>query len=102
MSYADSPIYSSSTYTAPSNSKIGSHRSGNVIEDVLLSFVADTEPEQQLAYEDFEQIEKMDLEEMDLKWQMAMLSVRVHKFEQKAGRNIDVATCRLTTDVATF
>ncbi|GJY61703.1 putative ribonuclease H-like domain-containing protein [Tanacetum coccineum] len=58
-------------------------------QDVLQSFVADTEPEQQLAYEDFEQIEKMDLEEMDLKWQMAMLSVRVHKFEQKAGRKID-------------
>ncbi|GJR98332.1 hypothetical protein Tco_0270506 [Tanacetum coccineum] len=34
------------------NSKTGSHRSGNVIEDVLQSFVADTEPEQQLAYED--------------------------------------------------
>nr|GEX80231.1 hypothetical protein [Tanacetum cinerariifolium] len=26
---------------------------------------------------------------MDLKWQMTMLSVRVHKFEQKAGRKID-------------
>ncbi|GJV74687.1 putative ribonuclease H-like domain-containing protein [Tanacetum coccineum] len=89
MSYADSPSYSSSTYTAPSNSKTGFHRSSNVIEDVLQSFVADTEPEQQLAYEDFEQIEKMDLEEMDLKWQMAMPSVRVHKFEQKAGRKID-------------
>nr|GFD40133.1 ribonuclease H-like domain, reverse transcriptase, RNA-dependent DNA polymerase [Tanacetum cinerariifolium] len=46
----------------------------NVIEDVLQSFVADTEPEQQLAYEDLERIEKLDLEEMDLKWQMAMLS----------------------------
>nr|GEX55539.1 hypothetical protein [Tanacetum cinerariifolium] len=34
-------------------------------------------------------IEKLDLEEMDLKWQMAMLSVRVHKFEQKARRKID-------------
>ncbi|GJY49408.1 ribonuclease H-like domain-containing protein, partial [Tanacetum coccineum] len=89
MSYADSPSYSSSTYTAPSNSKTGSHRSGNVIEDVLQSFVADTEPEQQLSYEDFDQIEKMDLEEMDLKWQMAMLFVRVHKFEQKAGRKVD-------------
>ncbi|GJT26655.1 ribonuclease H-like domain-containing protein [Tanacetum coccineum] len=63
MSYADSPSYTSSTYTVPSNSKTGSHRSGN--------------------------IEKLDLEEMDLKWKMAMLSVRVHKFEQKAGRKID-------------
>ncbi|GJU83803.1 hypothetical protein Tco_1291349 [Tanacetum coccineum] len=33
MSYADSPSYSSSTYTAPSNSKTRSHRSGNVIEE---------------------------------------------------------------------
>nr|GEV75208.1 putative ribonuclease H-like domain-containing protein [Tanacetum cinerariifolium] len=35
------------------------------------------------------EIEKLDLEEMDLKWQMAMLSIRVHKFKQKARRNID-------------
>nr|GEU95226.1 hypothetical protein [Tanacetum cinerariifolium] len=32
---------------------------------------------------------KLDLEEMDLKWQMAMLFVRVHKFKQKAERKID-------------
>nr|GFA31866.1 ribonuclease H-like domain-containing protein [Tanacetum cinerariifolium] len=55
---------------------------------VLQSFVADTEPEQ-LAYEDLEQIEKLDLEETDLKWKMAMLFVRVHKFKQKARRKID-------------
>nr|GFA42876.1 ribonuclease H-like domain-containing protein [Tanacetum cinerariifolium] len=90
ISYEESPNYSSTTiYSVPSNSKTGSHRSDNVIEDVLQSFVADTEPEQQLAYEDLEHIEKLDLEEMDLKWQMAMLSVRVHKFEQKAGRKIE-------------
>nr|GEW86505.1 reverse transcriptase domain-containing protein [Tanacetum cinerariifolium] len=62
---------------------------GNVLEDVLHYFVADTEPEQHMAYKYFEQIEKLDLEEMDLKWQMAMLSVRVHKFEQKAKRKLD-------------
>nr|GEU87904.1 ribonuclease H-like domain-containing protein [Tanacetum cinerariifolium] len=90
MSYGDSLSYSSTTTcTAPSNFKTGCYRSGNVIQDVLQSFVADTEPEQQLDYEDFKQIEKFDLEEMDLKWQMAMLSVRVRKFEQKAGRKID-------------
>nr|GFC21823.1 hypothetical protein [Tanacetum cinerariifolium] len=64
MSYGDSLSYSSTTtYTAPSNSNTGSHRSGN--------------------------IKKLDLEEMDLKWQMAMLFVKVHKFEQKARRKID-------------
>nr|GFC44366.1 xylulose kinase-1 [Tanacetum cinerariifolium] len=53
MSYEDSPTHSSTTtYSVPSNSKTGSYRIGNVIEDVLQSFFADTEPEQQLAYED--------------------------------------------------
>nr|GFA24702.1 ribonuclease H-like domain-containing protein [Tanacetum cinerariifolium] len=90
ISYGDSPTHSSTTtYSVPSNSKTGSYRTGNVIEDVLQSFIVDTEPEQQLAYKDLEQIEKLDLEEMDLKWQMDMLFVRVHKFEQKAGRKID-------------
>nr|GEX87990.1 ribonuclease H-like domain-containing protein [Tanacetum cinerariifolium] len=82
--------FSSSQSTGPSHSAFtGSYRSGNVIKYVLQSFVADTEPGQQLAFEDFEQIEKLDLEDMDLKWQMAMLSVRVYKFKQKAGRKID-------------
>nr|GEW63163.1 hypothetical protein [Tanacetum cinerariifolium] len=82
--------FSPSQSAGPSHSAFtGSYRTGNVIKDVLQSFVADTELEQQLAYEDLEQIEKLDLEEMDLKWQMAKLSVRVHKFNQKAGRKID-------------
>nr|GEZ55629.1 hypothetical protein [Tanacetum cinerariifolium] len=51
LSYGDSLTYSSSnTYYVPSNSNIGSHRSGNVIKDVLQSFVADTQPEQQLEF----------------------------------------------------
>nr|GFB40677.1 ribonuclease H-like domain-containing protein [Tanacetum cinerariifolium] len=84
ISYGDSLNYSlTTTYIAPSNSKNGSHRSGNVIKDVLQSFVTDTESEQQLAYKDFEQIKKLDLEEMDLKWQMAMLSVRCYKCQQR-------------------
>ncbi|GJR32653.1 putative ribonuclease H-like domain-containing protein [Tanacetum coccineum] len=33
-------------------------------------------------------IEKLDMEELDLKWQMAMLSIRVQKFEKKARRKI--------------
>nr|GFA41185.1 ribonuclease H-like domain-containing protein [Tanacetum cinerariifolium] len=64
MSYGDSLNYSlTTTYSVLSNSKNVSHRSGN--------------------------IEKLDLEEIDLKWQMSMLYVRVHKFEQKAKRKID-------------
>nr|GEX83205.1 hypothetical protein [Tanacetum cinerariifolium] len=50
MSYGDSLTHSSTTtYSVPSNFKTGSYRT------------------------DLEQIEKLDLEEMDLKWQMTML-----------------------------
>ncbi|GJV08808.1 ribonuclease H-like domain-containing protein [Tanacetum coccineum] len=89
MSYAKAPSFSSSTtYSTLSSSKARSHSYGNVLQDVLYSLVAESEPEQQVAYEDFEQIDKLDLEEIYIKWKMAMLSVRVNKFEKKAGRKI--------------
>nr|GFB43555.1 ribonuclease H-like domain-containing protein [Tanacetum cinerariifolium] len=51
-----------------------------ILEDVLHSFVAKNEPTQQLAYEDFEQVDQLEMEELDIKWQMAMLSLRINKF----------------------
>nr|GFD57914.1 ribonuclease H-like domain-containing protein [Tanacetum cinerariifolium] len=38
--------------------------------------------------EDLKQIDKDDLEEMDLKWQMAMLTMRAMRFLQKTGKNL--------------
>ena len=62
--------------------------SSNVMEDVICSFVAESEPQQQLWYDDLEQIDEFDMEEMDLKWQMAMLSMRVNRFQKKSGIRI--------------
>ncbi|GKD66389.1 ribonuclease H-like domain-containing protein, partial [Tanacetum coccineum] len=42
----------------------------------------------QLVHEDLEQIHDDDLEEMDLKWNMALLSMRARKFYQRIGRKI--------------
>ncbi|GKA41137.1 putative reverse transcriptase domain-containing protein [Tanacetum coccineum] len=39
----------------------------------------------QIGYEDLEQIDEYDLEEMDLKWQVAMISMRMKKFYKKTG-----------------
>ncbi|GJU45494.1 ribonuclease H-like domain-containing protein [Tanacetum coccineum] len=39
--------------------------------------------------EDLEQIDTDDLEEMDLKWQVAMLTMRVKRFLKKTGRNLN-------------
>ncbi|GJW30498.1 putative ribonuclease H-like domain-containing protein, partial [Tanacetum coccineum] len=42
----------------------------------------------QLVHEDLEQFHDDDLEEMDLKWNMALLSMRARKFYQITGRKI--------------
>nr|GFB42139.1 hypothetical protein [Tanacetum cinerariifolium] len=42
----------------------------------------------QLDNEYLKQIDADDLEEVDLKWQMAMLTMRARKFLQKTGRNL--------------
>ncbi|GKA81832.1 hypothetical protein Tco_0788524 [Tanacetum coccineum] len=43
----------------------------------------------QLNDEDLQQIDADDLEEMDLKWQMAMLTMRARRFLNKTGRKIN-------------
>nr|GFB30956.1 hypothetical protein [Tanacetum cinerariifolium] len=42
----------------------------------------------QLDNDDLKQIDADDLEEMDLKWQMAMLTIRARRFLQRIGRNL--------------
>nr|GEV95047.1 hypothetical protein [Tanacetum cinerariifolium] len=44
----------------------------------------------QLDNDDLKQIDADDLEEMELKWQMAMLTVRARRFLQRTGRNLKV------------
>ncbi|GKD00472.1 ribonuclease H-like domain-containing protein, partial [Tanacetum coccineum] len=43
-----------------------------------------------LLTEDLEQIDDLDIEEMDINWQIAMLAVRMKKFYKKAGRRVRV------------
>ncbi|GJS11903.1 putative ribonuclease H-like domain-containing protein [Tanacetum coccineum] len=42
-----------------------------------------------MIYEDFDQVDQLEMEELDLKWQMAMLSLRINRFEKKAGRKMN-------------
>ncbi|GJS58046.1 ribonuclease H-like domain-containing protein [Tanacetum coccineum] len=58
--------------------------------DVMFSFFANQSNYPQLDYEDLEHIDADDLEEMDLKWQVAMLTMRVKRFIKKTGRKMDL------------
>ncbi|GJV65160.1 ribonuclease H-like domain-containing protein [Tanacetum coccineum] len=42
----------------------------------------------QVVQEDLDQIHEDDLDEMDLKWQLALLSMKARKFYQRTGKNI--------------
>nr|GEZ56223.1 hypothetical protein [Tanacetum cinerariifolium] len=44
--------------------------------------------DQQLVYEDLDQMNKEEFEKYDLKHQMAMLSIKVHRFKKKHGQKI--------------
>nr|GEY22681.1 hypothetical protein [Tanacetum cinerariifolium] len=56
---------------------------------VIYSFIASQSSSPQLDNEDLKQIDVDDLKEMDLKWQMAMLTMRARRFLQKTGRNLE-------------
>ncbi|GJU43901.1 putative reverse transcriptase domain-containing protein [Tanacetum coccineum] len=60
------------------------------VDDVIFSFFSNQSNAPQLDYEDLEQIDVVDLEEMDLKWQVAMLTMRVKRFIKKTGRKMDL------------
>ncbi|GJS55657.1 ribonuclease H-like domain-containing protein [Tanacetum coccineum] len=62
----------------------------NLSDATVYAFLADQPNGSQLVHEDLEQIHEDDLEEMDLKWQLALLSMRARRFFQKTGRNIPI------------
>nr|GEU81472.1 hypothetical protein [Tanacetum cinerariifolium] len=57
-------------------------------DELMYSFFANQSSGPQLDHEDLEQVDEFDLEEMDLKWQVAMISTRLKKFCKKIGRKL--------------
>ena len=45
-----------------------------------------TDPE--LVREDYKEVDPNDLEEMDLNWKLAMLTLRVQRFTDRTGRKV--------------
>nr|GEU68613.1 hypothetical protein [Tanacetum cinerariifolium] len=62
----------------------------NLSDVVICAFLASQPSSPQLVNEDLEQIYLDDLEEMDLKWKMAMLTMRARRFLKKIRRKLTV------------
>ncbi|GJR41381.1 ribonuclease H-like domain-containing protein [Tanacetum coccineum] len=54
----------------------------------MYSFFANQSSGPQLDHEDLDQLDEFYLEDMDLKWQVAMISMRLNKFYKKTGRRL--------------
>ncbi|GKB41033.1 ribonuclease H-like domain-containing protein [Tanacetum coccineum] len=68
---------------------VSTETSTTSLSDATVYAFLSTQPQgSQLVYEDLEQLHDDDLEEMDLKWNMALLSMRARKFYQRTGRKI--------------
>ncbi|GJY69626.1 putative reverse transcriptase, RNA-dependent DNA polymerase [Tanacetum coccineum] len=70
----------------------------NLSDAVICAFLASQPNSPQLAREDLEQIDLDDLEEMDLQWEMAMLTIRARRFNKRTGRKLDVNGQRVGFD----
>ncbi|GJU43725.1 putative ribonuclease H-like domain-containing protein [Tanacetum coccineum] len=57
-------------------------------DDLIFYFFANQSSGPQLDHDDLEQLDEFDLEEMDLKWQVAMISMRIKKFYKKTRRRL--------------
>nr|GFC42282.1 ribonuclease H-like domain-containing protein [Tanacetum cinerariifolium] len=75
----------STTYSvsSPSVSKSQKEGSTSYTDEVIHSFFVNQSSAPQLNYDDLEQINDVDMEEIDLKWQVAMISMRVKKFHKR-------------------
>ncbi|GJY37023.1 ribonuclease H-like domain-containing protein [Tanacetum coccineum] len=54
----------------------------------IYAFLANQPNGSQVVHEDLEQFHEDDLEETDLKWQLALLSMKARKFHQRTGKKI--------------
>ncbi|GKB59011.1 zinc finger, CCHC-type containing protein, partial [Tanacetum coccineum] len=62
----------------------------NLSDAVICLFFASQPNSPQLAHEDLQQIHPDDIKEMDLRWQMTMLTMRARRFLKNIGRKLTV------------
>ncbi|GKC82992.1 ribonuclease H-like domain-containing protein, partial [Tanacetum coccineum] len=60
----------------------------SVSDNIVYTFMVENLNGSNVLHQDLEQIHEDDLEAMDLKWQLSLLSVREKKYYQKTGKNI--------------
>ncbi|GKF93880.1 putative ribonuclease H-like domain-containing protein, partial [Tanacetum coccineum] len=60
----------------------------SVSDNTVYAFMVENPNSSNVLHQDLEQIHEDDLELMDLKWQLSLLSVRAKKYYQRTGKKI--------------
>ncbi|GKB28419.1 ribonuclease H-like domain-containing protein [Tanacetum coccineum] len=87
VSTANTQVSPASTQVSTASTQVST---ANLSDATVYAFLANQPNGSQLVHEDLEQIYEDDLEEMDLKWQLALLSMRTRRFFQKTSRKITI------------
>ncbi|GJT76269.1 putative ribonuclease H-like domain-containing protein [Tanacetum coccineum] len=86
-------VSSGATYCTPSTSSTNVPKKevlAGFADEVIYSLFAKQSEDWDLLHEDLEQIDDVDIEEMDINWQIAMIDIRMKKFYKKTGRRVRV------------
>nr|GEV33290.1 hypothetical protein [Tanacetum cinerariifolium] len=83
------------TNVSPASVNIGAV---SISQDTACAYIASQSSGSQIKFEDITQIDKDDMKEIDIKWNMALLSMRADRFWKKTGKKISIQG----TDVAGF
>ncbi|GJT29032.1 hypothetical protein Tco_0909307 [Tanacetum coccineum] len=77
-------VSTANTQVSPANTQVSNASTqvstANLSDDTVYAFLASQPNGSQLVYEDLEQIHEDNIEEIDLKWQLALLSMRTTSF----------------------
>ncbi|GJX64121.1 ribonuclease H-like domain-containing protein [Tanacetum coccineum] len=87
VSTANTQVSHASTQVSTASTQVST---ANLSDNTIYAFLASQPNGSQLVYKDLEQIHEDDIKDMDLKWQLALLSMRTRRFFQKTGRNITI------------
>nr|GEV90546.1 hypothetical protein [Tanacetum cinerariifolium] len=88
-------IPTASTQVSPTSANVAA---ASISLDIACAYIASQSNGSQIKYEDINQIYEDDIKEMDIKWNMALLSMRADRFWKKTGKKISIQG----TDVAGF
>nr|GEY59666.1 hypothetical protein [Tanacetum cinerariifolium] len=88
-------ISTASTNVSPASVNIGAV---SISQDTACAYIASQSSGSQIKFKDITQIDEDDIEEIDIKWNMVLLSMRADRFWKKTGKKISIQG----TDVARF